>query len=147
MDIEYRDFRSGDYAEWKVLYEAYLRFYEATSSEESKDLVWSRLLTNEIRGLAAIQNGALIGIAHFHLQISTWADDGHLYLEDLFVSESARNQGVARKFIQLIEDVAKEHKCSEMYWITRESNFAARALYDSVARATDFVRYEIKIEN
>jgi len=145
MTLEYRNFRPEDKSEWSQLYGAYLEFYEATTSDDSRNLVWDRLLDRQIRGLGAFQNGSLVGIAHFHVQLSTWGDNGHLYLEDLFVSENSRNQGIARALIKEIEKIAQEEQCSEMFWITRETNSTARALYDSVAKLTDFVRYELQI--
>ena len=145
MGIEIRPLQAEDRSEWLKLYESYLAFYEAEISAESKELVWQRVLSTEIRGLVAVLDGSIAGIAHFHIQLSTWADRGHLYLEDLFVDVGHRNMGIARSLIHAIESVAKFEKCSEMYWITREGNKTARALYDSVANATDFVRYEIKL--
>ena len=145
MGFTYRKFSSEDFDQWRALYEGYLSFYKATLTEESKAIVWQRLLSGEIRGLGAFEGDTLVGIAHFHLQMSTWADDGHLYLEDLYVAETARNRGVARALIEAIESEAKSERCSEMYWITRESNSTARSLYDSMALLSDFVRYEIKL--
>ena len=145
MGFTCRKLSSDDFDQWRALYEGYLSFYKATLTEESKAIVWQRLLSGEIRGLGAFEGDTLVGIAHFHLQMSTWADDGHLYLEDLYVAETARNRGIARALIEAIESEAKSEKCSEMYWITRESNSTARSLYDSMALLSDFVRYEIKL--
>ena len=101
MNIEVRKFRSEDMAQWILLYDGYLAFYRAAISEDSKAHVWQRLLANESRGFGAFEDEVLLGIAHFHIQISTWAIGGHLYLEDLFVAENFRNKGVARALIRL----------------------------------------------
>jgi len=37
-------------------------------------------------------------------------------------------------------------KCSELFWITRAGNENARKLYDQIATPSDFVRYEIMLE-
>jgi len=146
MTLEIRKIRQDDKSDWRALYDGYLAFYEADFSDESKELVWSRILDNQIQGRVAYIGDDMVGIAHFHIQTSTWADNGHVYLEDLFVAEDFRNKGVARTLIKEIESEARGEKCSEMYWITRGSNSRARALYDSLAAATDFVRYEIKLD-
>jgi len=144
MDIQVREIRSEDYSRWRELYAEYLRFYETALDSDLEQRVWHRLIAGEIHSLIAITNGEIVGIAHFHIQISTWAINGHLYLEDLYVDEAFRKQGIARQLIAAVEDQAKEAACSEMYWITRESNAPARALYDSIATKSNFVRYEIK---
>jgi GNAT superfamily N-acetyltransferase len=147
MDLDLRSIHIDDHARWLELYEAYLRFYEATPVPDSIQLVWDRLISGEIRSLAASVNGEIGGIAHFHIQTSTWADSGHLYLEDLFVEPASRGQGIGRALIAAVESIAKQENCGEMYWMTREGNRTARALYDSLATASDFVRYEIKLNH
>jgi len=147
MTIEYRDIQEEDKPRWLLLYQDYLEFYEATLSQESKEIIWNSLLSKDVQGVVALVDGEVVGFAHYHFQKSTWADSGHLYLEDLFVDPRFRNLGVARTLILAIENVARKEKCAEMYWITRESNSTARALYDSLANKSDFVRYEIKLKN
>jgi ribosomal protein S18 acetylase RimI-like enzyme len=89
----------------------------------------------------------VVGIVHFHYQLSTWAQTWHCYLEDLYVSEDARGKGAARALIEEVKRLAIERKCSELFWITKESNQIARKLYDKVAAVSDFVRYEIRLKD
>lgn len=148
MNIRVRPLAAGDRADWLRLYLGYLEFYETDPIEASVDLVWSRLTSEnpDIQGLVAEEDGQVVGITHFHYQVSTWADAGHCYLEDLFVEERSRGKGAAAALINEVKDMAKSHGCSELFWITRSTNQSARRLYDRVASATDFVRYEIKLE-
>jgi GNAT superfamily N-acetyltransferase len=137
-----------DKASWQELYIAYLKFYESEPVESSTELLWNRLTKGEpeIQGLVAVSNGEVVGIAHFHYQLSTWSDTSHCYLEDLYVAESARGKGVATALIKQVEDLAIQKKCSELFWITKESNSTARKLYEKVATRSEFVRYEKKLE-
>jgi ribosomal protein S18 acetylase RimI-like enzyme len=146
MEVQYRELRSEDKNRWQELYESYLEFYETSFEQSAKDLVWERLLSGTIRGLAADAGGQVVGIAHFHFQTNTWSEIGHCYLEDLYVDPGHRGKGIARALIENIEEVAKSAGCSEMYWITRATNTTAQALYDQVATKTDFLRYEIKFD-
>jgi ribosomal protein S18 acetylase RimI-like enzyme len=138
-----------DKSSWLELYHAYLEFYESEPVEPSTELLWNRLTKAEpeIQGLVAESNGEIVGIAHFHYQLSTWSDTLHCYLEDLYVSEEARGKGLATALIAEVKKSAIEHKCSELFWITKESNQVARKLYDKVAKISDFVRYEIRLED
>jgi len=137
-----------DKASWQELYIAYLRFYESEPVESSTELLWNRLtkVEPEIQGLVAVSNGEVVGIAHFHYQLSTWTHTFHCYLEDLYVKEAERGRGAATAIIGEVKKLAIEQKCSELFWITRESNHVARKLYVKVAKQSDFIRYEILLE-
>ena len=140
-----RQITPADRADWQRLYLAYLEFYETEPIESSTELVWSRLVNSEpeIQGLVVEDDGRIIGITHFHYQLSTWTHTWHCYLEDLYVDKESRGKGVARALIDEVKTLATDKGCSELFWITRSTNETARKLYDKVATPTDFVRYEL----
>jgi RimJ/RimL family protein N-acetyltransferase len=148
MPITLRQIQPSDRDAWQDLYFRYLEFYESQPIDSSTELVWARLTSGspEIQGLVAEDNGEIVGFTHFHFQLSTWTHTWHCYLEDLFVAEHSRGKGVATALIQAVKDRAVQRKCSELYWITRAGNETARRVYDKVAKATDFVRYEILLD-
>jgi ribosomal protein S18 acetylase RimI-like enzyme len=148
MPLIIRPIAVQDKAAWHELYLGYLKFYESEPIESSTELVWQRLTQDnpEIQGLVAEIDDVVVGLTHFHYQLSTWANTFNCYLEDLYVSEEARGQGVAPALIAAVKKLAIEHKCSELFWITKESNQVARKLYDKVAKISDFVRYEISLD-
>ena len=148
MSITIRKIADQDKAAWLSLYLAYLTFYESEPDEYSTELLWSRLTKEnpEIQALVAEVDGVVVGICHFHYQLTTWSKTWHCYLEDLYVDESSRGKGVAPALIAEVKKLALENKCSELFWITKESNTVARKLYDKVATKGDFIRYEILLE-
>lgn len=148
MSLTVRTVTVQDKAAWHELYLGYLKFYESEPIESSTELVWQRLTKEnpEIQGLVAELDGVVVGFTHFHYQLSTWTHTFHCYLEDLYVSEEARGQGVAPALVAEVKKLAIEHRCSELFWITKESNQVARRLYDKVAKISDFVRYEILLD-
>lgn len=147
MTVTVRQIEIQDKTSWKELYVAYLKFYESEPVESSTELLWNRLTKGEpaVQGLVAVSNGEVVGIAHFHYQLSTWSDTLHCYLEDLYVAEDARGKGAASSLIAAVQDLAIQNKCSELFWITKESNTVAKKLYEQVATLSDFVRYEKKL--
>lgn len=149
MTTTIRHIEIQDKSSWLKLYLAYLKFYESQAIESSTELLWDRLtkIEPEIQGLVAESNGEILGIAHFHYQLSTWSHTFHCYLEDLYVSEDARGKGLATALIAEVKKLALERNCSELFWITKESNHVARKLYDKVAAVSDLVRYEIMLED
>jgi GNAT superfamily N-acetyltransferase len=72
---------------------------------------------------------------------STWAKNGYLYLEDLFVADSVRRRGVGRKLIEATIEHAKSRHCERVYWVTHDTNVRARALYDKVASLPGLTTY------
>ncbi|MEI8231489.1 MAG: GNAT family N-acetyltransferase [Actinomycetes bacterium] len=149
MNVTVRQIQVEDKSSWQELYLSYLKFYESEPVESSTEILWNRLAKGEpkIQGLVAESNGEIVGIAHFHYQLSTWSDTFHCYLEDLYVTEGSLGKGVATTLIAEVKKFAIEHKCSEFFWITKQSNQTARKLYDKVAALSDFVRYEIRLED
>lgn len=149
MNVLVRQIFIADKSAWLNLYESYLEFYESESDQPSVELLWNRITKDspEIQALVAEIDGEVVGIVHFHYQLSTWTQTWHCYLEDLYVREDSRGKGAAKSLIEEVKRLAIEHKCSELFWITKESNQVARKLYDKLASQSDFVRYEIKLTN
>ena len=147
MSLNVRQLQDSDKSAWQELYFAYLEFYETSPSDVNSELLWARL-TNpdpQIQALVAEANGVVIGLVHFHYQLSTWSDTSHCYLEDLYVAEVERGNGAATALIQQVQELAIKQGCSELFWITKENNSIARKLYDQVATLGEFVRYEKKL--
>lgn len=143
-----RQVQEADKSPWLELFHSYLKFYDAYPNEMDTDLLWDRLTNSDpqIHGLVAESNGVVVGIAHFHYQLSTWSDTFYCYLEDLYVAEGGRGNGIATALIAKVEELAIKQGCSELYWITKESNTTARKLYDKIANLSDFVRYEKRLD-
>ena len=83
----------------------------------------------------------MLGIAHYHIQRSTWAPIGYVYLEDLFTVPEARGRGVGRRLIDAVRLRAEEIGATRLYWTTQTGNETARRLYDTIADVADFVQY------
>jgi len=134
-----------DRAEWQVLARAYKDFYKTPTSDDEYAAAWARLMAGEVAlGLGARIDGKLVGIAHFLHHASTWAPRV-CYLQDLFTAPSARGKGVARALIEAVSHVARENGATRYYWLTQESNAAARALYDKIAKFNGFIRYDFPL--
>jgi GNAT superfamily N-acetyltransferase len=127
---------------WQPLAEGYKAFYETPTSMSEYDLAWQKIVQgNEVHGLGASLGTGLVGIAHFFFHASTWAPRV-CYLQDLFTAPHARGQGVARALIDAVAQRARDAGAARCYWLTHESNAAARRVYDRVARFGGFIRYD-----
>ena len=140
--IEIGPLREADRADWEILARGYKAFYETEHPDERYDETWRLLLAGErIHGLAAWDDGRMVGIAHYLFHPQTWSADV-CYLQDLFTAPEARARGVGTALIEAVADAARARGAAKFYWMTKEDNRAARALYDRVARFKGFVRYD-----
>ena len=134
--------RPEDRAAWEALARGYKAFYETEHDDEVYSGTWRRLLAGDrIHGFGAHLDGRLVGIAHFLFHAQTWSTDA-CYLQDLFTTPDVRGRGVARALIDAVAQAARSRGASKYYWQTRDSNQAARALYDRIARHKGFIRYD-----
>ena len=139
-----RPLRASDRAQWSVLWHGYLRFYRASLSDSVTDATFARLIDTHSQpyALVAERDGALTGFVHYLFHRSTWAVAESCYLEDLFVDPAARGDGVGRALIHAVYAAADRARAATVYWLTQEFNAPGRALYDTLARRTSFIRYE-----
>lgn len=137
----------SDKTAWLPLWQAYLNFYQSELPQATTDTTWQRLTDNNspIFGFGAWLEidgtEKMVGFVHTVLHPNTWNTTDCCYLEDLYVSETARGQGVGRALIEQVYDFAQNKNCNRVYWVTQENNHTARRLYDTLATKTDFIQY------
>jgi GNAT superfamily N-acetyltransferase len=144
MTLKIRKLQTGDRAAWELLWREYQAFYGVDLSRDVTDTLWLRLHdpAEPVVGFAAEAHGGLIGLVHCVLHRSTWLIADTCYMQDLFVGEAHRGQGVAAKLIEAVYTLADKRGAAQVYWITHASNSAARRLYDRVASHGGFIAYE-----
>jgi len=136
-----------DYAQWLPLWEGYNRFYgrfDATALPAAiTKSTWARFFDpyEPVHALVAETDGCLLGLAHYIFHRSTIMLEPVCYLQDLYTEEAVRGQGVGRALIEALYQRARGAGLSRVYWLTHESNAAARKLYDQVAERSGFIVY------
>ena len=144
--MKVREIASSDYDRWLNLWHGYLEFYKSEVSDEITANTWRELNDSKslITGFVAEIDSKVCGIAHCFLRPSTWHKVGYLYLEDLFVDPKYRGAGVGRALLDKAAEYGREIGAEKLYWITKEDNAQARALYDSFVKgaASGFIQYE-----
>lgn len=142
--IAVRPIARADWADWRRLWTSYLEFYETSVGEEVYDSSFARLLSGsegEFSGLVCEIHGRVAGLAHYLFHRHMWKVENVCYLQDLFVEPEARGKGAGRALIEAVYRRADEAGCPGVYWLTQESNHAARGLYDKVGALSPFVKY------
>lgn len=143
--IVVRELQSTDRKSWQILAQGYKEFYKTPTSSAQYSAVWQRLLErDEIYGFCAELDGNLVGIAHYLFHTTVW-EPRSCYMQDLYTSEAARGNGVARSLIEAVAEHAKKTGSDRLYWNTQTNNSTARALYDKLAEYRGFIRYDYPV--
>jgi GNAT superfamily N-acetyltransferase len=139
-----RPLNLDDFPRWVPLWDGYLDFYETELSPDVSAVTFERLVSDEVPQMLGLGAFApeLVGIAHLVFHPSTWRTSNDCYLEDLFVDPAARRTGAGRRLLDECKSVARDRGAERLYWLTKDSNTVARALYDQVAELSPFVVYE-----
>lgn len=144
MPVIIRPLREADKAAWFGLWTAYLGFDGTMLPERVSFLTFDRLIGDDPFDhccLVAETEGALVGFAHYLSHRHTWSTENVVYLQDLFVGHSARQNGCGRALIDAVYSAADAANTPRVYWISHDDNTPARGLYDQVAHLTNFVKY------
>ncbi|KGJ04271.1 GNAT family N-acetyltransferase [Paracoccus sphaerophysae] len=145
MTLAIRPLRPGDRDPWQRLYDGYHRFYDRPDLPAAFfDAAFARLMSGDARdfhGLVAEADGHLLGLTHYVFHPNLWRPEGVCYLQDLFTAPEARGQGVARALIKGVYAAADAAGVPAVYWLTAETNYPGRMLYDRVAVKSPFIRY------
>jgi GNAT superfamily N-acetyltransferase len=147
MIPELRDARPSDKTDFLRLWNAYLAFYKTDLAPEVTAATWARLMdpASPVKARLAEVDGQVMGFAiHLH-HPSTWVASEDCYLEDLFVSDTARGRGVGRALIDDLIALARTKGWARLYWHTNETNTRARGLYDTYTPSDGHIRYRLRL--
>ncbi|MEJ6504992.1 MAG: GNAT family N-acetyltransferase [Crocinitomicaceae bacterium] len=128
--IQIREAKPGDQKEIYLLIKE-LAHYEEEPEEviNSEVELYNHLFEEKIcHALVAEKNNEIIGFALYYMSYSTWKGKC-LYLEDLYVKENIRKQGVGSQLYNAVIEVAKSNKVRRMDWQVLDWNQPAIDFY------------------
>jgi GNAT superfamily N-acetyltransferase len=81
------------------------------------------------------------GVAQVRFRYGLWWAAEDCLLEDLFVREDARGQGVGRALVEAVVELARERGCRRVELDVNEANAPALAVYESLGFSAQDDRY------
>ncbi|MEA3199292.1 MAG: hypothetical protein QOE90_720 [Thermoplasmata archaeon] len=94
--------------------------------------------------LVAELEGKVVAYAAFFETYSTFRARPVLYLEDLFVTASARRHGIARALVATLARETMRRGCARMAWVVLDWNADAHRFYEALgARRQPWIPYEL----
>ncbi len=136
-----------DRIEWDALFEAYCAFGGEQQTAEMRDRVWDWILDQGAQTtcfIAENEKGNAIGFVHFREYERPMPATKGVYIDDMFVSPSARGRGVVDQLISSVGKYANERGLDVVRWMTSETNYRARSVYDRHATKSNWVTYQLK---
>jgi GNAT superfamily N-acetyltransferase len=138
-----------EFEELLPLIAAYQRFYEAeTIDEERNRSFFRRFLAPSEDGLllGARIEGRLAGYTCLYWHFSSLEARESVLMNDLYVIEEVRGQGVGRALIEATAEIARERGVPFIEWSTAPDNHTAQRLYDTTgAERSEWFTYELRV--
>ncbi|MNL52887.1 Acetyltransferase (GNAT) family protein [compost metagenome] len=97
------------------------------------------------QALICEKDGQAIGMAIWFFNYSTWQARNGLYLEDLYVTPSARGFGAGKALLQRLAQIALENGCGRFEWSVLDWNEPAIKVYDAIGAEpqNEWIRYRL----
>lgn len=128
---------------------AYQRFYGVEDVDDARNrFFFARFLAPSDDGmlLGARRDGELLGYACLYWHFTSLVPAETVLMNDLYVVEAARGQGIGRALIEASAAIAKERGAHQLQWVTAPDNRTARRLYDSTDAASEpSIEYELRL--
>jgi ribosomal protein S18 acetylase RimI-like enzyme len=87
--------------------------------------------------LLAIDDGEPVGVCQLRYRLSVWTGSEDCWLEDLFVTESARGVRHGRALVEAAFESARSRGCRRIELDVNEQNMAALRFYESLGFTTE----------
>jgi GNAT superfamily N-acetyltransferase len=128
---------------------AYQRFYEVAEVDDERNRVFfARFLAPSEDGmlLGAWRDGELLGYACLYWHFTSLVPAETVLMNDLYVVETARGQGIGRALIEASAAISRERGAHQLQWVTGPDNRAAQRLYDTTgAESEPSIEYELRL--
>jgi len=143
MEVIIKRANNSDIPELSKLFDAYRVFYKQESDLDlAVEFLSERIKKSESTIFVAITNeNKYVGFTQLYPSFSSVSAKRTWILNDLYVQESARGNGVAKKLMNKAKLLAKENKAKGISLGTAKTNTSAQNLYESLGYERDNVYY------
>ena len=122
----------NDIEDLEVIFSLYLKFYEVESIRDANiTFLKERMQNNESIIFTAKKDNEIVGFTQLFPTFSSASLKKVYILNDLFVLEHYRNQGIAKILIHRVTEFAKENNCARVSLSTARDN-PAQMLYENL---------------
>jgi len=135
MEYSIRNCEIADVPKLVVLCQKHAEFERADYSPEGKEEGLRKALFGEqpkLYCLVVATKETIVGYVSYNFTYSTWSAADFLYMDCLFLEESARNFGIGEVLINQLKEIGKNNNCVNMQWRTPQFNERAIKFYQRI---------------
>jgi GNAT superfamily N-acetyltransferase len=147
MTVTIKPLAERDFFAWYELFTSYAGSMGIEVDDERTMRVWTTLQGDDAHAVVAFDgDGRAVGFALFTVFKRLVQGDTGYTIEDIYVAESSRGEGVATALIEHVRSRAEDEHRATVRWATRPDDGAARALYEKFsASAGDWVLRDLPV--
>lgn len=119
-----------------ILYEGKLKY------DKFKNIYKLKLQDQNSYYIVAIENDDIVGVLTSELQEKLHRERLQLFIEDLIVEESKRNNGIGKALIENAINFAKDNNCEVVELTSYKDNIKAHKFYEN----NGFINHSIKFK-
>lgn len=141
MVLDIKKVIKDDASSVALLFDAYRVFYNQKSDLPAAfDFLQQRLANNESAVFLAVMGGEPVGFVQLYPVFSSVQMKKSWILNDLFVAETARNQGIGEALLQQAKQFGRETGAAYLLLQTGSDNYRAQSVYEKNGwiKAQDF---------
>ncbi len=141
MALDIKKVTISDISSVALLFDAYRVFYHQQSNLQAAfDFLEQRISNDESAIFLAVLENAPVGFVQLYPVFSSIQMKKSWILNDLFVAESARNQGIGEALLQQAKQFGRESKAAYLLLQTGSDNYRAQSVYEKNGwiKAQDF---------
>jgi len=135
MEYSIRNCEIADVPKLVVLCQKHAEFERADYSPEGKEKGLRKALFGEqpkLYCLVVATKETIVGYVSYNFTYSIWSAADFLYMDCLFLEESARNFGIGEVLINKLKEIGKNNNCVNMQWRTPQFNERAIKFYQRI---------------
>lgn len=120
-----------------------LRHEVVATIESSRESIFGAGSCTEV--LIAELDGEAVGFAIYFATYSTFLARQGIYLEDIYVREAVRGQGIGRQLLSAVARVASDRQCGRLEWSVLDWNRPAIDFYESLGAEaqSEWIKYRL----
>ena len=131
MVLDIKKVTKADVSMVAILFDAYRVFYKQSSDLQAAfNFLEQRIDKNESTIFMAVLQGEAVGFVQLYPIFSSVSIKPAWLLNDLYVAENARRQGVAEALLQQAKQFALENNAAYVMLQTNEDNYKAQSVYE-----------------
>ena len=140
MEVKIRRIENTDYTDILELIKEFSHF-EGSPDKMINSVTQMHHETDLINGFVAVSKDlGILGYTTCFFSYHTWVGKS-LYMDDLYVKDGYRNQGIGKRLINAVIEFAKAEECNRIRWQVSDWNENAQEFYRNLGAKLSKTEY------